>query len=371
VLASGVTTRPFALTDLDGDRWLDVVGWQRLIAPGPWTLVVWPGQDGTARPLSLGVSAGALPLVIDANRDGHPDLLMVNTVTITPDGRNVSAFLWTEAGFVAQPFPATGSLSSPVVADVDGDGWSDLVALAHRHGTMWWRNAMGTWETEPRVIAERSYSTEQIAVGDVTGDRRPDVLIGYADAPVLMLARPGGVWESFPISVPERQESGRRYHIGPASGEGRQTGLVVVAPYVVPLEGDSDAQRLAEEAPAQVLTAAGYVPSDDGYRVATDPDTPLPCQVPVRSAASSNQAVTFADVDGDGRHDVAMPGSTGTSAGIVVCYGLPYNRLSAPVPLLPWFADARILHLADVDGDGDLDAVAALNDLVLWSERLW
>jgi hypothetical protein len=106
-------------------------------------------------------------VVADVTLDGKPDVLMVETGGGVGFFRNLgSTTIDTRQAWAQTILPWAG--------DVDGDGLVDLVATGTRglgllHGT-----GAGSFESAPRSV-HAPLGTAQ-AVGDVTGDGRPDLV---------------------------------------------------------------------------------------------------------------------------------------------------------------------------------------------------
>lgn len=167
----------FAIADLNGDGHPDLVGRNPALDNG--TLWLYPG-DGTADPwtaaptwIGTGWNLADTVLLGDLTGDGHPDILV----------RDTSGNLWiypSSGATTGNPFtvPRTwagtgwGTASALALADVDGDGYADLVDL-EQDGSMWIYLTAST--TPIRVTGDWSTTTAML-VGDVTGDGRPDLV---------------------------------------------------------------------------------------------------------------------------------------------------------------------------------------------------
>lgn len=197
LLGTDSTVMSAVAEDMNGDQLPDVVVGTNSSSPFLFL------NNGTAAPF-----AGVVPqrlsqtdqqqqaYVVDANRDGRPDIIGV--------GFNVPTRLYLNNG-TADPF--AGVMSSPVntgsvdsstalaVGDVNGDTLPDLALSNTNHyanklilnnGTA---NPFGT--SPPLAIgAEEAYSYD-IALADVNADGRPDAILSFA---LIMQGEPAGVY---------------------------------------------------------------------------------------------------------------------------------------------------------------------------------
>ncbi len=193
---------PLALFDADGDGDLDVLltraGGERSRPAEGWLPELWlnDGRGGfTAaapgalpeRPLSVGAVS-----VLDYNRDGRPDLFIGARLQLGAYPESPSSVLWRNDGGrftdvtadVAPALERAGLVTAATVADLDGDGWSDLL-LAREWGSIGYlRNEKGqrfTDESESAGFAAAGSGWwSAVAAGDFNGDGVPDIAAGNA-----------------------------------------------------------------------------------------------------------------------------------------------------------------------------------------------
>jgi hypothetical protein len=188
---AGGTTGSYsvAVLDVNGDGKLDVVVsvlcFAENCANDGGAGVLLGNGDGTFQPVVTYPSQGLATSVAaaDVNNDGKPDLVVTNeghpgTIAVllgSGDGVFQSAVTYSAGGYP----------SSVVIADVNGDGTPDLVvALDTISGTyiqtgaagVLLGNGDGTFQSV-QTLGTLAYLSEFVAVADVNGDGRPDVLV--------------------------------------------------------------------------------------------------------------------------------------------------------------------------------------------------
>jgi hypothetical protein len=226
-------------------------------------------------------------------------------------------------------------------ADLDGDGDLDLVSSdttddktpSKDNGTLAWFENDGKGKFTCHVIAEKESGWfERLAVGDLDGDRRPDVAV--------VLNRAGGiVWFRNP------------------GGKGAWTRQVVTGglpgAYEVAL-GDLDGDGRPDVAASSWTRGNRFVwyrnPGKDGFA------KEWPAHV-VEDGLSETRTVRVADFNGDGRPDLLGTASAAPLVGW-------YENLGGGVPKWKKHTIATAAapihgHAADLDGDGDFDVVMA------------
>ena len=177
--------------DVTGD------GVPEIIAAGyDHDLFVWDlaGRNKPGFPLFMADTMWASPAVADLNRDGKRDIVL----TYDCDGASGSrcAGMTTTGGGFVTAINGTGAVlpgwpkfvngqtvwSSPAVADVTGDGRPDVVV-----GTGLWRAApagtqLNAWDATGHVLPGFPVRTQgrvfgSPAIGDVTGDGKPEISV--------------------------------------------------------------------------------------------------------------------------------------------------------------------------------------------------
>src|SRR2546430_1094146 len=239
-------------------------------------------------------------------------------------GSRAPVLMWQYGGCIPGPYCNTGWHSSPVVADLNGDGqqdviWGsyDVVALNGADGSLKWRAPSGN-----RVWPG-------IAVADLTGNGTLEVIVGRDSDQLTVYDRFGGVvWTRNPFG-----------------GGGELRSLAVA-------DLDKDGQleiitgQAADVASRQlnVLEPNGTV--RPGWPARHDGE-------PGYSSGMWNQNVVVADMNSDGFKELFVPGGQSIN-------GFDWNAIPAPGPgSAPLSEDYNVIEnvvpnavVADLDGDG-------------------
>jgi hypothetical protein len=298
--------------DLNGDGWIDLVSnnspvdfesnprprtatifLQKVTAgAGSFSQIPAPALSGHEfRNAHFGAIEGA-----DIDADGRVDV-------IWPFDEGLACHLQSTeeyGGFADQPDlllsdPRFEALSGPIAADVDGDRRTDLVAIDLEGG----RAAVF------RSVAEGSASAETVLEGldtliplspspaDLDGDGRVDItltLIGEVEAGVFYQEAPGAFASTpeFELGTSRTTDRPRDLAAGDVDGDGL---LDLVSANGDPLLDDPDV--VSDNVTVFLQRPAG--------RFASDPDVVLGGPAQTRRP----QSVVAADLDGDGRLDIA------------------------------------------------------------------
>ncbi|MGP0019118.1 MAG: FG-GAP-like repeat-containing protein [Candidatus Sulfotelmatobacter sp.] len=199
--SGGLGTMSVALADVNGDGKLDalVANYGEFVNSGNVGVLLGKG-DGTFQPVttySVGPSPWALA-VADLNKDGKPDLAVANSCWCTA-GASISVLMGNGDGTFqpATTYDSGGNDTfSVAISDINGDGNLDLIAGDHCNGPgcdtvglagVLLGNGDGTFQ--PVVVFSAGVNwTNSVVSADVNGDGWPDlVLANLGSAPATVL----------------------------------------------------------------------------------------------------------------------------------------------------------------------------------------
>jgi hypothetical protein len=279
-------------------------------------------------------------------------LLITAAVAFLPGGRDSAA-----AEKAEEPVRFAEELISDkygyaygiAAADLDGDGDVDLVSSnttddktpSKENGALYWYENDGKGNFTRHVIAEKENGWfERLAIGDIDGDGRPDV--------VVVLNRAGGVvWFQNP-GKPATQPWQRHVIVRAGNLPGAYDVTV----------GDFDGDGRLDVAASSWTRGNRFVwcrnPGKEGLAKEWESHV-------VEDGLTETRTISAADFNGDGRTDLL---GTANGASLVVWYenaGKPGGPVQWKKHIIDDRSPAPIHgHPVDLDGDGDVDVVMAL-----------
>lgn len=287
-------------------------------------------RDGTVRLRRLGTSGEASPAIADVDRDGRADVVLATsdgTVHVFRGGRLRELRGWPRRQRPAPHSRAaarrigtvrSGFLSTPAVGDVTGDRRPDVVAAGLDGFVYGWSARGRTLKGFPYRIAlagpghdERSTKLDAAiyaspALADLDGDGRLDIVVGAADQQIYAIDGRGRDLPGWPVLARDTPDG--------------DVTKILSSPAVGDLDGDGRPDVV--EGTGEVY---GSTPDTEGRVYAFDhagrrlPGWPIhpPAlaadAIPIAGEGTPMSPV-LADVDGDGRDEVAIDSFTGTPA---------------------------------------------------------
>lgn len=328
---------PGAVADFNHDSRADVLnGRVAWLAKPDGTLVPAAIDPGQPAPTILEPYPSELrgAAVGDLNGDGNPDFVYLGIAPTYPYSLQRTIGL----GMGNGTFRITVEIldqyfyeSAPSLADIDGDGWLDLLAVAAPFESAGPRFpviiARGNGDGSFGPVLERDFGSlfGEVRIGDFNGDHRPDLLIASIGGEGKVVLNDGSGYFASPVAATLNLGDG--YGIGDLNGDGRDDVAAVSASY------DS--------------TVSLYLSRGDG--------TFLPVQT-LSTVISGVGDVVIRDLNGDGNKDIFIIEDTSSSGRVgsaAFLAGDGKGHFAGSVSI-PTTGLGQIL-LGDFNGDGIVD----------------
>ncbi|WP_084421460.1 FG-GAP repeat domain-containing protein [Henriciella litoralis] len=322
---------------------------------------------------------GGLPIrggdglqMADMDGDGRPDIVSVhedsNHLRIAFATDDTDVWVNVTVGEDAE----VAAIEDVAIGDLNGDGWPDLVAACEEAHLIYFENPGEAARSEPwqsliPPLTQDRGSWLRTFIADVDGDGRMDVLgankgaSDIIDPSLLSAARPTSLFriDGDPLDPSSWREQVLSREVVPNTA------------MPVDVDGDGDLDVLAAARLHQTMTILENTGprKRGGIEVTPHPIAIVPgFDVPENWKGTSNGFQSdFADLDNDGRLDLAVAVHETPSPIDGTPLMAPLGWLRQPETLDdPWvyhrigdiLPDVVIgIELADIDGDGDLDAI--------------
>jgi hypothetical protein len=346
-ISTSANATSFYVTDADSDGDLDV-----LLASNYGNTIAWfenVGGGGTSWVLhTISDSANAAVYAADVDGDGDLDALSANVDNTIAWYRNDS--IHRGITFVSHPEISTSASgpNSVYAADVDGDGDLDgLSASFYDDKIAWYENVGGggtSWAL--RTISTSADGAFSVYVADVDGDGDLDALsASQEDDKIAWYENVGGggtSWALHTIST---------------------TADRAISVYSADVDGDGDLDALSASFNDDKIAWYENVGGGGTSWVLRT----------ISTSAVNAGSVYAADVDGDGDLDALSASASFYSQKIAWYENVGGGGTSWALHTISTSADVSLsVYAADVDGDGDLDALSASmnDDKIAWYENV-
>jgi Tol biopolymer transport system component len=347
VLSTSSDPNAVGAGDLDGDGDTDILAGIAGDSSVVWYPNLGAGSFGPAITLSNTIASPSSVEAADLDGDGDRDVLIAAT------GNNEAAwFVNTDGQGSFGPkvviSAAVGLVQQVHAADVDADGDLDLLVASRAPDEIsWFRNQNGLGSFSGKLVISNLLSTPRsVHAVDIDADGRLDVLsASSADDKIAWYRNLNGLGSFGPQQAITHAADGARSVIG------------------VDLDGDGDGDVVSY---AEVEAQLTWYDNTNGLGTAFVTHDLVPA-----STQPKGRAVVAADLDGDADPDLLTAGGV---LGDISWFENPDGQagFGQKHPVMTNTKSPRCVHGADVDGDGDVDVLSAsFNDNKLaWSRNL-
>jgi len=321
-------------------------------------------DDGNPTSLAVG----------DVNKDGRPDLITGSDGQFT----QITVAFNEGGGTFGQPF--TYGVGAPVrcvrVADLNGDGWPDIVALGPGPAIIIKYGAGPGSFFAPTSIplpANGSGGVGGLAIADMNGDGQPDIVAATSAGDAVLLSTGGGAFRTLgpfrtgfdPVNVladdvngdgnpdvvtsdsidPSSALSGLFTSLGRGDGSLRSISIIPVGSNPLGVAaGDLDGDGRPDLAVPDAADGHVHILHNDGDGEFT--------AGPIVGQNIRGSAVAVADFNGDGRNDIVTTTQYNEVALLINNGNGVFSQSNAQEDGIP-----ETISIADVNGDGAPDAV--------------
>ncbi len=351
--------------DMNMDGHIDVV-----VADSEGDRLLWLQNDGGATPSFSTVQISATQdgirsiAVVDIDMDGYPEIFSAST----EDGRVVR---WANGGGLAPQFTATvitdtlAGVYSIAVNDLDRDGDLDVAAGTKdpadpaNSGSLVWFDSDGN---DPPAYEQRAISiggaVQSVTIGDVDGDGDGDLLSADDTDNALYVLENRLCSVGFPARFVASNRTFGADAVHAADLTGNGVPDIVSASFFI------NPGSVLPENPAGRRDITWFANDGNILPTLTEADTPI------QAEGGRAQSVSSGDIDGDGDLDVLAASEAGN-------WIRWYENDGSGSPAFTQrtvkslFFSARDAIAADVDGDGDMDVIGASSseNKVSWFEN--
>lgn len=282
----------------------------------------------SATSYSVGANLSGV-IVADFNRDGHPDMLVIDSPN-NGSTNTIHVLLGNGDGTFQQPSidsVATGALSAVVKGDFNGDGILDIAVTDSVNNTVTVLLGNGLGSFVAQTPMPTSSTPVALAVADLNGDGKPDLIVANFGSTTLnvFLGNGDGTFTS----------AGMVLAADPASGAFGPVGVVVA---------DFNGDGKPDLAVALTSNAMSILKGNgDG--------TFQPAITNFIFNFPNPTAIAATDFNGDGKQDLII-----TAGSVLFLRGNGDLTFQSPVALGDQVA-ASAVSIADMNGDGHPDIV--------------
>jgi hypothetical protein len=358
-IATGATPVATVVADLNGDGKRDIVTANQ--NDGSISVLLGNG-DGSFQPrqtISLHFPPNALA-VADVNGDGKPDLVVayLNGTLSVLLGNGDGTFQNSPAYLKQHTYKVGKDPDSVAVADVNGDGKPDIVVTNRVSNTVTvlLGNGDGSFQDSPSYLAQHTFAVgldpESVAVTDLNGDGKPDIVVGYLYGVSVLPGNGDGTFQP-------RQGIFAGYYVtsvavADLNGDGRPD--LVVGHYIPPQPQPNTL--------GSFLQNSGYPNNAVSVLLNTTPAGAATVsfeQPQTLDAGPYPSSVTVADLTGDGKPDIIAANFRGNSVSVLLnttTKGAAHAAFQSQQTFDAGFTPTSV-NVADMNGDGIPDIIVS------------
>jgi hypothetical protein len=311
---SGTTFEDIAVT-------LPAIFPRLLVGDGTGKFILGPDPNPSYGSQGADVTA----LAADFNGDGKPDLNLGNMVPNTTSAGTQSVAINLGKGIFATPISVPNS--SPIMADFNRDGRTDIIQVANGQISVSLGQADGSFQLVTTALRD-PFGTGLFNVGDVNKDGKPDLILNFYDHLEVWFGNGDGTF-TFSNSI---------------NIQGVVNDVVAV---IADLDGDGNADLIL----APDYNAGGRMGPLAIFYGNGDGTFQSPVYVPISRRYSQ---ITAVDVNQDNKPDLVMT----DGAAIAVMLNLGGRKFDSEVDYIAG-RSVSALSVVDVNGDGFPDIVVA------------